>query len=365
MISRAAPSLVLLTALLFLLVFPLHLSYAKPPPLPLLESEKRAVEVYKRTNEAVVFISTKSFSSDAFLSYRAKADRTVGSDGAGSGVIVDGAERIILTSLHVISDAKSIQIMLADGKSYPARLLGHDPESDIAVLQLTTGPKNLAEIPFGDSRKLEVGQWVLAIGNPHGLARTLTGGIISSLHRTVRNPKHVLMKDLIQTDVALNPGSSGGPLLNSRGELIGINAAILSHTGESAGISFAVPIHRIRSILPELVATGKVLRPTLGWVLVDTNQGPLVRRVFEGGPAAARGVQPLERPVGEVFRGGIARDFDRADLITEVNGEEVRTVDDVERYVLQARRAEPITVTLRQGGRSGKERKITMKPVLE
>lgn len=341
-------------------------SGAEVPRDPYFETEQRTVQIYKDTKDAVVYISTQSFNPDVLVY---EGDEIAGqgalTPGAGTGVIVDSAQRIILTSLHVISDAKTIQILLSDGKNYPARLLGHDPESDIAVLQLTSGPQDLTSIPFGDSRALEVGQRVLAIGNPHGLTRTLTSGIISSLHRTVRNPKQVLMKDLIQTDAAINPGSSGGPLLNSKGELIGINAAILSHSGDSAGISFAVPIHRIRNILPELIATGKVLRPRLGWVLVDTNQGPLVRRVLPGGPAEMGGLQPLERSVGEVFKGGIARDFEQADLISKVDGKPVATVDDVERFVLKARRGQSLKLTLRQGGRAGKERVVNVKPILQ
>ncbi|MGA1191193.1 MAG: S1C family serine protease, partial [Bdellovibrionota bacterium] len=307
------------------------------------------MEIYRKTNEAVVFISTQSLSHDTLdptPAVRGEGGRSL--NGAGSGVIVDAREGIILTSLHVISDADAIDIFLADGKSYRARLLGHDSESDVAALQLIAPPKGLKSVAFGDSRALQVGQWVFAIGNPHGLARTFTSGIISSLHRTVRNPKNVLMKDLIQTDADLNPGSSGGPLLNSKGELIGINAAILSQSGDSAGISFAVPIHRVQAILSELIATGKVLRPRVGWLLVDTNQGPMVRRILPGGPAADAGIEPLERLVGEVFRGGIIRDFERADIVMSINGQRMRTVDDVEDAVSAARHGQVLTIVLRR-----------------
>ena len=333
---------------------------------PLLQFEQETVEIYRKTNEAVVFISTQSMSNDSLDIYGYTANDSARShSGAGSGVVVDAKEGIILTSLHVISDAESIDIFLADGKSYRARLLGHDPESDLAVLQLTSPPADLKAIAFGDSRSLQVGQWVFAIGNPHGLARTLTSGIVSSLHRTVRNPKNVVMKDLIQTDAALNPGSSGGPLLNSKGELIGINAAILSQSGDSAGISFAVPIHRVRAILSELIATGKVLRPRVGWLLVDTNQGPLVRRILPGSPAEEAGIEPLERPVGKVFRGGVVRDFDRADLITAIDGKKMRSVEDVEATVLAARHGEALRISLRRGGNHEDQRTVTLKPALQ
>ncbi len=333
---------------------------------PLLTFEQEVVRIYQKTNEAVVFISTQSLSHDTLdPSPAVPSEGGRAMNGAGSGVIIDAKQGIILTSLHVISDADAVDIFLADGKSYRARLLGHDSESDVAALQLIAPPTGLKSVAFGNSRSLQVGQWVFAIGNPHGLARTFTSGIISSLHRTVRNPTNVLMKDLIQTDAALNPGSSGGPLLNSKGELIGINAAILSQSGDSAGISFAVPIHRVQGILSELIATGKVLRPRVGWLLVDTNQGPMVRRILPGGPAADAGIEPLERSVGEVFRGGVVRDFERADIIVSINGKRMRTVDDVEEAVLAARHGQALTIVLRRGGSHEQQRSITLRPVLQ
>ncbi len=348
-----------------LLIFFFYLSpillLALPPPPKRLPEERRVIALYKNTKDAVVFISTRSFGGDPV----AGSSQEVPEEGTGAGVIVDAKQRIILTSLHVINDAATIQIMLSDGKSYSARLVGHDPEYDIAVLQLLDTPEQITAIPFADSTKIEVGQKVFAIGNPHGLERTLTSGIISSLHRTVQNPNNFLMKDLIQTDAAINPGNSGGPLLDLDGNLIGINSAILSQSGDSAGISFAVPIHHISRILPELVATGKVLRPRIGWLLVNTNKGPLVRRVVSGSPANKAGVQPLEREVGKVFKGGYARNFDRADIIYKINDRRVRFVDEVEELVLSFQRGEEFSVTLRQGGLAEKERTVIIKPSLE
>ncbi|MCI5064237.1 trypsin-like peptidase domain-containing protein [bacterium] len=349
---------IFLLALCFTLVVMRSPLFASPSSY--LPEERQTIEVYKRTKDAVVFISTESMSGDVLSSGGNSSIK-----GAGAGFVIDEEKRIVVTSLHVISDAKAMKILLSDGKTYPARLLGHDPEYDVAILQLLDGPEKLVSIPFGNSRKLEVGQRVLAIGNPHGLARTLTSGIISSLHRTVRSPHNTVMSDLIQTDAALNPGSSGGPLLNSRGELIGMNVAILSQSGDSAGISFAIPIHRIRRVLPELVATGKVLRPRVGWLLVNTNQGPLVRRVRDGGPADEAGVQPLEREVGTPFQGGFRQDFQQADLIRRIQGKVVHTEEDVDRLVLSARRGEPITVELQRGGKGGPVRTVVLKPVLE
>ncbi len=321
--------------------------------------EDRTIAVYKAASEAVVFISTVTLTVDPFDWFSEIRPQR----GAGSGIIVDSKKGIILTNLHVIQDAQSIQIMLADGQAYKARLLGYDNQYDIAVLKLTNPPANLVSIPFGDSTQLEVGQGVLAIGNPFGLNRTLTSGIISSLDRTVKSPSGTLMKGLIQTDAAINPGNSGGPLLDMDGRLIGINSAILSQSGDSAGIGFAVPVQQIRRILPELIATGKVRRPDLGWVLVDTNQGPMVRRVAEGSPAEKAGVQPIERIVENVFVRGYVRDIERADLILKVNGKRVYGRNEVEELIAESA-GRPLSFTFARGGLQGPQRTVEIKPVL-
>ncbi|MCB0321168.1 MAG: trypsin-like peptidase domain-containing protein, partial [Bdellovibrionales bacterium] len=204
-------------------------------PLRRLREEQRVIDLYKRARDAVVYISTHTVVSEA--------DGAVGSAvplavGAGTGIIVDAEKRIILTNFHVIRDAVSISIVLFDSESYPARLLGTDPENDIAVLQLVDAPQELTAVEFGDSQSLEIGQKVYSIGNPHGLERTLTSGIISSLHRSVKGPENFLLRDLIQTDADINPGSSGGPLLDLSGKVVRINSSTMSQTGDSAGIGF-------------------------------------------------------------------------------------------------------------------------------
>lgn len=322
--------------------------------------EQEVIDVYKSVNEAVVFISTITLTVDPFDLFMEV--RPV--EGSGSGVIVDSQRGIVLTNLHVIQDAQKIEIMLASGKSYRARLLGADDEYDLAVLQIPSPREDLVAVEFGDSSKLEVGQRVLAIGNPFGLNRTLTLGIVSSLNRTVRSPGNKLMRGLVQTDAAINPGNSGGPLLDAEGRIIGINTAILSRSGDSAGIGFAVPINRVRSVLPELIATGRVLRPAIGWVLVDTDQGPMVYRVLEGSPAAEAGVEPIERRVESVFVKGFVRDFNRADLIVRVNGKRVANRDQVEEILAQSEARRSLTFHLRRGGLDGPEREVVIKPVL-
>lgn len=323
-------------------------------------SEKRTIEVYKRTNEAVVFITTVTLTVDPFDWFPELKPQK----GSGSGLIVDSKRGIIITNLHVIQSAHKIEILLGDGQPYQAKLLGYDEAYDIAVLQLKNPPRDLISIPFGDSSALEVGQRVLAIGNPFGLNRTLTSGIVSSLDRTVKNPSGVLMKDLIQTDAAINPGNSGGPLLDGDGRLIGINTAILSQSGDSAGIGFAVPINQIKRVLPELIATGKVLRPDFGWVLVDTNQGPMVRRVMKNGPADVAGISPIERVVRNTLFQGYVRDFDRADLIYKIGGKRVFTRNDVDDLLNEDRTKKEVLFTFRRGGVRGPERRVRIIPVL-
>lgn len=325
------------------------------------EIEDRTIRIYKETNEAVVFITTISLTVDPFDLFLEAEPR----EGTGSGVIVDAKRGIVLTNLHVIQDADKIEISSANGQNFRARLLGFDKELDIAVLELHNRPANLVAVPFGDSSRLEVGQQVLAIGNPFALNRTLTSGIVSSLDRTVKNPNGFLMRGLIQIDAAINPGNSGGPLLDMDGHLIGLNTAILSRSGDSAGIGFAVPINDIHRVLPELIATGKVLRPKIGWILVDTNQGAMVRRVIEGGPAEEAGVQPIERKVNDAFQQGFVRDFDRADLIVAVNGMPSRTVDEVQNLVSTSDPKKSIRFTIRRGGIMGPERTVDIKPMLQ
>ena len=325
------------------------------------ETEERVIRVYKETNEAVVFITTISLTVDPFDLFLEMEPR----EGTGSGVIVDAKRGIVLTNLHVIQDADKIEISTANGQSFRAKLVGFDKELDIAVLQLHNPPGNLTALGFGDSSRLEVGQQVLAIGNPFALNRTLTSGIVSSLDRTVKNPNGFLMKGLIQIDAAINPGNSGGPLLDTDGRMIGLNTAILSRSGDSAGIGFAVPVNDIQRVLPELIATGKVLRPKIGWILVDTNQGPMVRRVIEGGPAEEARVQPIERRVNDAFRQGFIRDFDRADLIIAVNGVPVTTVDEVQNLVSASDPRKEVDFIVKRGGIRGPERKVSIKPMLQ
>lgn len=329
---------------------------------PRTTEEEQNIRVYQKANQATVFITTITLTLDPFDVFEVKPRR-----GWGSGIIIDAEKGTILTNLHVIQDVQSseqISIMLANAQSYGAKLVGYDEDYDIAILRLINPPAQLSSLSFGDSSKLEVGQRVLAIGSPFGLDRTLTSGIISNLNRTVKSPSGSLMKGLIQTDAAINPGNSGGPLLDTSGRLIGVTSAILSQSGDSAGIGFAVPINQVARILPELIATGKVLKPEMGWVLVDTlAHGPMVRRVMEGGPAAKAGIQPIERAVESVFLKGFVQDIDRADLIYKVNGRRVTNRQEVEEIIAQSDPKRGIDLTLRRGGDPKQERDIHVNPI--
>lgn len=183
-------------------------------------------------------------------------------EGVGSGFLVD-AQGHVVTNYHVIENSQRLEVTLFDKSKYEAQVVGRDPINDIAVLKIDCPPERCLPLELGQSDPLKVGQKVLAIGNPFGLEGTLTTGIISSLGRTLET-RYGVVDDIIQTDAAINPGNSGGPLLNTRGEVIGVNTAIVSRTGESAGIGFAVPVNTLRRILPDLLEHGRVLRPWLG-----------------------------------------------------------------------------------------------------
>jgi S1-C subfamily serine protease len=330
------------------------------------EDEQKTIDLYKRANGSVVFITTRSDVADPFAFF----DEVKPQEGTGTGTVIDVQRGIVITNLHVIESALqsggSVEIMLSTGLSSKASLIGYDPESDIAALRVKDLPKGMVGIPYGDSSNLEVGQRVLAIGNPFGLYRSLTAGIVSSLERTMKTPRGAVLKDLIQTDAAINPGNSGGPLLDSDGRLIGINTAILSQSGDSAGVGFAVPINSIKRILPELIATGKVRRPRMGWQLVDTDQGPMVLRVQADGVAEKGGIKPIEKVFSSGgFVRGFRRDIEGADLVYKVNGERVRTRDEIEDAIRKTERSQPVRLTLRTGGIYGGEREVSIVPVWE
>jgi len=306
------------------------------------------IRVYKNSNRAVVNIANIGGAEDGFS--------IVPRSGCGSGTIIS-PDGFILTNFHVIDGAEALRVTLFDGTVLPASVVGTDQQNDLAVLKFTppAGTK-MTTIPYGDSSKLEVGRRVLAIGNPFGLDRTLTQGIVSSLGRTLRTNSGRLIKGIIQTDAAINPGNSGGPLLDTSGRLVGINTAILSNSGQSAGIGLAIPINVAKLIVPQLIANHGVLRPDLGIQVVQPiDAGLRVVKLDPDGPAAKAG---LSGPKLVVYRNGPFTfeniDVTLADVITNIDNKIVRSADDLLSYVELKKPGQVVTLTVLRGGRAVK-----------
>ncbi len=288
----------------------------------LLPEERTSIAVYQRCNRSVVNVATSS-RMETLLTVSLKK-------GTGSGSVLDQSG-IILTNQHVISGAKEITVSLSNSISYPAVLVGQDADTDIAILRIDAPPEQLEPIAWGDSQNLQVGQRIYAIGNPFGLERTMSAGMISSLNRTIPARERREMRSLIQVDMSLNQGNSGGPLLNTRGELIGMNAAIMSSDGDSAGVGFAIPSATIQRIVGKLLLHGRVVRPTIGITRVYENeQGLLVVIVARGGPAEAAGLKGFSlvtKPRIGLHRPEPTIDASTADLIQAIDGQPVRKAD--------------------------------------
>ncbi len=273
-------------------------------PVILSTDEDINIRVFEEAHPAVVNISTTT------LSFSLRRG-VVPSGGQGSGFIID-KRGYILTNNHVVAKADEIRVTLADGEILPAKLVGRDPYSDIAVIKVASDKINISAV-LGDSDQIKVGQKAIAIGNPFGLSHTLTTGIVSALGRSIENSDGVEIDEIIQTDAAINPGNSGGPLLNSNGEVIGINTAIFSLSGGYQGIGFAIPINRAKEVASQLIETGKVPRPSLGIdaIPVDNqlayaiglpvNYGLMLQRIFKGGPADKAGLRGGTRRVTNIL----------------------------------------------------------------
>jgi S1-C subfamily serine protease len=247
--------------------------------------------------------------------------------GSGSGFIWNKQGHIV-TNFHVIYGASSIKVTLADRSEYQAKLVGADPDHDLAVLQIQAPESVMEPLAVGTSHDLRVGQKVLAIGNPFGLDHTLTTGVVSALGRTIKSMTNRTIEGVVQTDAAINPGNSGGPLLDSSGRLIGVNTQIVSPSGAYAGIGFAVPVDTVNRIVPELIKHGKLIRPGLGISLVPDSiarrwgvKGLIIGKVSRGGSADRAGL----RGARETVTGRI----ELGDVLVAVDGRPVETVDDL------------------------------------
>jgi S1-C subfamily serine protease len=321
--------------------------------------EKNTIELFEKSRDSVVYISTRAQVRDFWSRNVFSVPR-----GTGSGFIWDDAGHVV-TNYHVIQNASEATVKLADGRDYKAGLVGASPQHDIAVLQIGVGFKRPPPVPLGESGNLKVGQKVFAIGNPFGLDWSLTTGIVSALDRSLSAENGNQIEHLIQTDAAINPGNSGGPLLDSAGRLIGINTAIYSPSGASAGIGFAVPVDTVNRVVPELIRHGRYLPPSLGiGVDEDINrrltgylrvEGVAVLRVAPDSPAAKAGLRSarFERD-GGLIPGDVITALDGV-AITSV-GKLLASLDDhkvgdvVKLNLLREGRPHEVTVTLQPGG---------------
>src|SRR5438034_1875559 len=257
----------------------------------LTDDESINVRIYRQASPAVANILTKATEYDFFMD-------PVPVEGAGSGFLID-PRGYILTNFHVVQEAQSIEVVLGDQSRYPAKFIGADQRNDVALVKIDPKGKKIAALPLGDSTSLQVGQKVLAIGNPFGFQSTLTTGVVSAVGRTVQTSQSTFIDEAIQTDAAINRGNSGGPLIDSRGEVIGINSAIFTPSGTTAGIGFAIPINTAKRIAHDLMTSGRVHRAYLGVVTfglggglaealdLPVQEGLLVETVEKGGPADA------------------------------------------------------------------------------
>jgi S1-C subfamily serine protease len=312
--------------------------------------ELSTIAVFEKAAQSVVYITNTAVRRDIWSLNSFEVPQ-----GSGSGFIWNRKGHIV-TNFHVIYGADSIQVVLDDQSTHDARIIGVDPDHDLAVLQITKTPDTLSPLDVGNSQDLRVGQRVLAIGNPFGLDHSLTTGVVSALGRSIKSVNDRTIEGVIQTDAAINPGNSGGPLLNSTGQLIGVNTQIVSPSGAFAGIGFAVPVDIVKRVVPQLIQFGKVIRPGLGVSLIPDSiairwgvKGVVIAKVLPGSMAAQAGLQGLdESQTGRIRLG---------DVIISIDGEAVRAYDDLARMLDRHNVGDRIKVGIR---RNGKEKTLSL-----
>jgi 2-alkenal reductase len=328
---------------------------------PIEQQERVLVELYRRVNPAVVSIETAGRHPPAEGAPPADQDIPFAQ---GSGFLYDDQGRIV-TNNHVVEDATSFQVRFSNGSVVEARLIGRDPGSDLAVLNVDELPPGAAPLVLADSSKVEVGQMAMAIGNPFGERNTLTVGVVSGVGRSLSGPRSAEgggifpITNVIQTDAAINPGNSGGPLLNIRGEVIGVNTAIRSDSGRFEGVGYAVPANALARVVPALIRDGRYQHPWLGVGMRDVDpllarhfglaakQGVLITAVQSGSPADQAGIR-AGTTRGDY--GGQQVLYD-GDIITAIDGRAVLSGDDLVSYLeLQANVGQAVTITLLRGG---------------
>ena len=312
---------------------------------------KTIADIYRRSARGVVQVIATQVSSDSpfFGPQETSA--------SGSGFVIDKAGHII-TNFHVVEGAREIQVNFSGNDRMDAKVIGSDPSTDIAVLQIDAQARALTPLPLGDSDVVSVGDAVIAIGNPFSLERTVTAGIVSALQRRITAPDGFAIDEVIQTDAAINHGNSGGPLLNANGEVIGVNAQIESETGGNVGIGFAIPINTVKEVVSQLIDEGKVEHAYLGVEMatidkdlaetfnLPVDKGALVQRVHDGSPAQRAGLKGGTTNVvvdGESYLLG-------GDVIVKADGQEVASSDDLGRIVASKKPGEELELEIRREG---------------
>jgi S1-C subfamily serine protease len=318
-----------------------------PAPTELGLDERATMAVFERATKSVVFISNTAIQRDLW-----SFDILEVPQGSGSGFVWNKQGHIV-TNFHVIYGANAIKVTLADRSEHQARLVGADPDHDLAVLQIQAPDAMLEPLAIGTSQDLRVGQKVLAIGNPFGLDHSLTTGVVSALGRTIKSMSNRTIEGVVQTDAAINPGNSGGPLLDSAGRLIGVNTQIISPSGAYAGIGFAVPVDTVNRIVPELIKHGRLIRPGLGVSLVPDAmakrwgiKGLVIGKVSRGGAADRAGLKGArETSAGRIELG---------DIVVAVAGKPVATIDDLMDVLEDHKVGDQVTVEVVRGNRREK-----------
>ncbi len=323
-------------------------SRAEPRPVvargDLASDEKSTIQLFQQASPAVVYITSITRQRDFFSLNVYEIPQ-----GTGSGFLWDDDGHVV-TNFHVIEGASRAQVTLNDQSTWDAELVGVAPDKDLAVLRITASKKALHWLPIGASTDLQVGQKVYAIGNPFGFDQTLTTGVISALGREIRSATQLPIRGVIQTDAAINPGNSGGPLLDSAGRLIGVNTAIYSPSGAYAGIGFAIPVDTVNRVVPELIAHGRIVRPTFGLEVADdriarrleVSDGALVLRVEDGSPADRAGLRATRQD--NRYR------ITLGDVITAVGDQPVRSGSDFLLALERYRAGDAVQVKLKRGG---------------
>jgi S1-C subfamily serine protease len=329
---------------------PVSFPFPEPKPAELTGDEAVNVRIYSQASPAVANIVTRTLEYDVFM-------EPVPVEGAGSGFVID-PRGYILTNYHVVQGAQNISVTLGDRSHYDAKFIGADERNDIALVKIDPKDRKLPALIMGDSDSLQVGQRVLAIGNPFGFQSTLTTGIVSALGRTVQTSQTTVIDGAIQTDAAINQGNSGGPLLNSRGEVIGINSAIYTPSGTTAGIGFAIPISTARQIAEDLITEGRVRRATMGIearvltpavaeaLRLPVSEGLLIERVNAGGPAERAGLRGGDRQA--IL--GLRRILLGGDVVTAIDGRPISGQMDLNLALNRKRPGDVVKVEYYRGG---------------